>query len=148
MNIKNYAFPHRLPSSTGASGCGGQRLLLNSEGVIRSAEDPELFRSPTAANCTWQIVGRRGKLVRLRFDVLFLQDSPQCAEERVEVVEGDGRPSWTLCGHRRLEDIYSRHQNLTLRFVARKYQFPQRGFRVHYKLVDAGKSRADQFSES
>ena len=87
------------------------------------------------SNCTWIIWLPTYKNIELKFDKMAIEDSPNCAKDRVTILNGMDRDSLSLgsyCGTKLPATITSSTEIVTVKFIS-DVSGNNNGFSLHYR---------------
>ena len=114
-----------------STGC--DYVLVKPSGEIHTSGFPD---SPYVSNssCTWIINLRKYKRIKLTFDEIDIEDSPNCTKDRLIVLNGKGEDSLPLgnyCGNKLPATIKSSAEVITIKFLSDE-TVNNKGFTLHY----------------
>ena len=103
-------------------------------GRITTSGFPNTPHAPNS-NCTWIIDLPGYKSVELKFDEVDIEESPNCAKDRVTILNGndvDAIPLESYCGNKVPRTINSSTEVVTIQFIS-DGTVNKKGFNLQYR---------------
>ena len=115
--------------------CASHTVIQKPTGHIGTTGFPNLSYASNT-NCTWIIdLPIRFKSIELKFDGVFIEESPNCTNDRLTVLNGKDEDSLLMasyCGSQLPSVIQSSTGAVTIKFIS-DGTVNQKGFSLHYK---------------
>ena len=109
-------------------------MLDESTGHISTTGFPNTLYAPNS-NCTWVIGLPAYKSIELKFDQMDIEESTNCAKDRVTILNGKGKnalPLESYCGNKLPPTIQSSTEVVTIQFVS-DGTVNNKGFSLQYR---------------
>ena len=109
-------------------------MLEETSGRISTSGFPNTPYAPNS-NCTWIIDLPAYKSIKLKFDEMDIEKSPNCVKDRVTILNGKGEdalPLRSYCGNKLPSTIRSSTQVVTVQFVS-DGSVNSKGFNLQYR---------------
>ena len=103
-------------------------------GYINTSGFPNTPYAPNS-NCTWIVDLPGYKSVELKFNEVDIEESPNCAKDRVTILNGndvDAIPLGSYCGNKVPRTIQSSTEVVTIQFIS-DGTVNKKGFNLQYK---------------
>ena len=103
-------------------------------GRITTSGFPDISYAPNS-NCTWIIDLPGYKSVELKFDEVDIEESPNCAKDRVTILNGndvDAIPLGSYCGNKVPSTIQSSTEVVAIQFISDD-TINKKGFNLQYR---------------
>nr|AEP25603.1 bone morphogenic protein 1 [Holothuria glaberrima] len=114
--------------------CGGNLRATYARQSLYSHAQLSDINYPSQTDCLWQISAPPGWTIRVFFDLFDIELETECGYDYVEILE-NFETIGRYCGQRTPNDIVSRGEELTIRFVSDD-TINRKGFHAFYQLSD------------
>jgi len=125
-------------------------VINETNGRINTTGYPNSFYAPNS-NCTWiiDLPADQYKRIELKFDEISIENSSDCAKDRVTILNGKEKDSLSLgsyCGNQLPTTIYSSTEAITIKFIS-DGSVNNKGFSLQYRGIKERSKGTHKYSK-